>query len=61
LGTRRREKGEDDKDKKVGGKLVVFFLIFTLDFLPVQSMEFTLIYKGWKRDILFLMMPNLGP
>ena len=39
---------------------LIFFADFGLDFLP-QSMKSTPIYKGWKMDVLSLLLSNLGP
>jgi hypothetical protein len=36
-----------------------FFLIFAPDFLYPQVMKSTPIYRGWKRDVLSLLVPNL--
>jgi hypothetical protein len=33
---------------------------FVPNFLPFLAMESTLIYKGWKMDILYLIVPNRG-
>jgi hypothetical protein len=38
-----------------------FFVNFALDFLHAQGMESNPIYSGWKRNILSLTVPNLGP
>jgi hypothetical protein len=37
-----------------------FFVNFALAFLLLQAMESTPIYRGWKRDMLSLMVPNLS-
>jgi hypothetical protein len=51
------------------GKLVVaaldvgavFFCNIGFSFPPFQTMKSTPIYRRWKRDMLSLMIPNLGP
>ena len=53
----RQASGDDGLAKKLGGRL--FFLIFAPDFLHPQAMKSTPIYKGWKRDVLSLLVPNL--
>jgi hypothetical protein len=45
--------------EKLGERLV--FSIFTPNFLLLQTMKSTLIYRGWKMDVSSLMVPNLGP
>jgi len=41
--------------------MTFFFVDFGFKFLPLQVMESTPIYKGWKRDILSLLVSNIGP
>jgi hypothetical protein len=36
------------------------FSIFAPDYLLPQVMKSTHIYRGWTKDILSLMVPNLG-
>jgi hypothetical protein len=38
-----------------------FFLGFGFWFLSFWGMESTSIYRGWKRDMLSFVAPNLGP
>ena len=42
------------------GMTSFFFLDSGFKLLHAQGMESTPIYKGWKRDILFFFMKNLG-
>lgn len=37
-----------------------FLANFVPNFLPFLAIESTLIYKGWKMDILYLIVPNRG-
>jgi hypothetical protein len=58
------EVGESCKERKKDGNMRndFFFLVdFGYKFLPPQGMESTSIYKGWKRDILSLLVSNIGP
>jgi len=64
LKTRWREKKKrencrlkEKKEREVGW----FFINFSPNFLHTQGMESTPIYRGWKRNILSLMVSNLGP
>jgi hypothetical protein len=43
------------------GEIIDFFFRFGFWFLLSLAMESTPIYKGWKKDILFLMVSNIGP
>jgi hypothetical protein len=52
------EREDRDGNKTEGG--LIFFADFGLDFLP-QSMKSTPIYKGWKMDVLSLLLSNLDP
>ena len=61
-----RTEDEDDNGRKNRGKanfsstLACNFLDFGLQFPHAQDMESSPIYRGWKRNILSLLMPNLG-
>jgi len=52
-GWQRRRKENQGRDD--------FFANFAPLFLLPQAMKSTSIYRGWTRDILSLMVPNLGP
>jgi len=54
------ETGNNNNDRGKTGR-GWFFPNFDNWFLLPQCMEFTPIYKGWKRDILSLSITNLGP
>jgi hypothetical protein len=58
---RERKKRENCwlEENNWGGRLF-FFVNFAPNFLHSLVMESTSIYKGWKRDILYLMVSNLG-
>jgi len=52
------------REKNEAGKIGVragCFSNFGFRFLPSQTMKSTHIYGWWKRDILSLMVPNIGP
>jgi len=53
------KKEKDDNEKKKGWGLVFFKLWPIIS--PPLAMESTPIYRGWKRDMLSFMVPNLGP
>jgi len=57
---RRGKWGLAEKKKKNLGKSS-FFTSFGLWFLLLQDMESTLIYRGWKSDILSHLGTNLSP
>ena len=46
--------------KKKGGGDWFFFKLWPI-ISPPLTMESTPIYRGWKRDMLSFMAPNLGP
>jgi len=62
--TRWREREKEERELLVGrkqlGRQAIFLVNFAPNFLHSLVMESTSIYKGWKRDILYLMVSNLG-
>jgi hypothetical protein len=57
---RKREERELTAEKKKIREECWFFVNFAPDFLHAQAMKFTSIYRGWKRDILSLIIQNLS-
>lgn len=51
--------GGSGKERKI--RYAGFFIDFEPNFIHPQAMKFTLIYRRWKRDVLSLQVPNLGP
>jgi hypothetical protein len=47
--------------RKNRGRKLVFFIFFSPNFLLIPIMKSISIYRGWKRDVLSPLMPNLGP
>jgi hypothetical protein len=60
VATGGREREKESEDGRPLGRLV-FFAIFGPRFLHPWSMKITSIYRWWKRDILSLLVPNVGP
>jgi len=58
-GTAKREREREIKTAKIGAEGLVL-ANFGPEFLLLQAMKCTPIYRRWKRDILSLMVPNLG-
>jgi hypothetical protein len=56
-----KERELSTKRKKKTREESWFSVNFALDFLHAQGMESNPIYRGWKRSILTLTVPNLGP
>jgi len=50
-----------EKEKKKPGRVASFFANFQPDFFDAQAMKFIPIYRGWKRKVLSLMVPNISP
>jgi hypothetical protein len=57
---RERERRERTHCRKTG-EGGWFFVNFGLDFLPLQAMKSTKIYRGWKRVILSTLEKKFGP
>jgi hypothetical protein len=55
-----REGEERERNCRNRGKWLVFFADFGPNFLLAQAMKCTPIYRRWKRDILSLMVTNIG-
>jgi hypothetical protein len=53
----KKEKDDNEKKKGVGTDFFKLWPIIS----PPLAMESTPIYRGWKRDMLSFMVPNLGP
>jgi hypothetical protein len=54
------EREEKKNARKTRGEKTRFFLFFAPDFLLLQTMKSISIYRGWKRDVLSLLVPNLS-
>jgi hypothetical protein len=52
------ERGKEKLQKR--GQRGWFLADFGLDFLLIQAMKCSPIYRRWKRNILSLMVPNRG-
>jgi hypothetical protein len=56
-----RERGEKVHGGSKNREGDLFFVDFEPGFLLPRTMKSTPIYRGWKKNMLSFMVPNLGP